>query len=265
MIPTTNDWLNSLEVTAGNENSGDRKTDKPQDMSLDYLIDLLNEGYDRVTWVGSDRDKQANEICQRYDSNNTTWSLEAFINVNAGYLKGIKVTAAMSKEDYDEADWNKLVSSPGSSLKYAQQHGFTDLPKEIIDSIASDDLTAYRFVSRFLKVNQTDTIPQPIVDTTLSDADSIAYLYDIYRDNPNLPVEYKEMSIGIDDETEDGRKYRSHFFNNQEGTKFTRDNSKIPYEAPIFAHSHVGCQCFLAVWKSKDPSDVVFVDANGRF
>lgn len=263
MIPTTKNWLNGLNVTAvGNENSGNHN-DKPQDMSLDTLIRLLNEGYDRVTWIGSKRDKEENEICERYDSNRTTWSLEAFINVNAGYLKGIKVTAAMSKEDYDEADWNKLVSSPGRSLKYAQQQGFTDLPQEIIDSIASDDLTAYRFVNRFLKVNQTDTIPQPIVDATLSDADSIAYLYDRYSDNPNLPVEYKEMSRGIDEETEDGRKYRSHTFNNQRGTQFTRSDSNIPFDAPIFAHSHVGCQCGILVWKSTDPDDCIFLDANG--
>lgn len=259
MIPTTNNWLNGLSVTAkGNENSGNRNP-KTQDMSLDALLKLLNEGYDRVTWVGSDRDKAENEICQRYDTNKTTWSLEAFINVNASYLSGIKITAAMSKEDYDEEDWQALVSSPGKALKYAEQHGFQDLPQEIIDSVASDGLTAYRFVNRFLKVNQTDNIPQPIIQATLSDADSIAYLYDIYRENPNLPEEYAEMSRGIEDENGG----RSHYFSNQKGTNFDKSNTNIPFDAPIYAHSHVGCQCGLLVWKSTNPDDCVFIDANG--
>lgn len=259
MIPTTNDWLNTIQVLAkGNSNSGNRQP-KPQDMSLDTLIRLLNEGYDRVTWVGSDRDKEENEICKKYDDNQTTWSLEAFINVNASVISGIKVVATKSREDYSDSDWSKLVSNPGRALKYAQEHNFEDLPQEIIDSIATDDLTSYRFVNRFLKVNTTDAVPEPIVQKTLSDADSITYLYDIYKDNPNLPIDYKEMSRGINNE--DGS--RSHYFNNQKGTTFDRNNTNIPFDAPIFSHSHVGCQCYLKVWKSTDPDDCVFVDANG--
>lgn len=258
MIPTTNDWLNGLKVTAkGNENSGNYNP-KPQDMSLDALVKLLNEGYDRVTWVGSARDKAENEICQKYDTNKTTWSLEAFINVNAEYLKGIKVTAAMTKEDYDEDDWNDLVSSPGRALKYAQEHNFEDLPQEIIDSVASDSLSSYRFVNRFLKVNQTDTIPQPIVDSAMSDADQIDYLYDIYKEQPNFPVTYREMYEGKGD-----REREVHYHNNQKGTQFDRSNTNIPFDAPIFSHSHVGCQCGLLVWKSTNPDDCVFIDANG--
>ena len=260
MIPTTKNWLNGLNVTAvGNENSGDRKTVKPQDMSLDTLIMLLNEGYDRVTWIGSDRDKAENEICQRYDSNQTTWSLEAFINVNADYLGGIQKTAALSKEDYSIDEWQELLTSPGRALKYAQQHNFQDLPQEVIDSIAEDGLSSYRFVNRFLKVNQTDPIPQSIVDATLSDEDQLDYLYEIYKDQPNFPDTYRDMYEGVARD----RQREVHYHNNQKGTKFDKSNAKIPFDAPIFSHSHVGCQCYLKVWKSTDPDDCVFVDANG--
>lgn len=256
MIPTTNDWLRGLEVTAaGNENSGNHNP-KPQDMSLDALVRLLNEGYDRVTWVGSDRDKEANEICQRYDTNKTTWTLEAFINVNAEYLKGIRITAAMSKEDYDEKDWDKIVSSPGRALTYAQEHNFQDLPQEIIDSIATDGVVSYRFVNRFLKVNQTDEIPQPIVDSSMSQVTETYYIYDIYNDQPNLPVAYKELYEGVSD---GGKGHKTR----QKGTSFDRSNTNVPFDAPIYAHSHVGCQCGLLVWKSTNPEDCVFIDANG--
>ena len=90
MITTTNDWLQTLSVIAGNENSGNHSTKLPDD-SLDYLIELLNKGYDRVTWVGSARDKAENEICQRYDSNQTTWSLKSFLNI-AGSFKSLSIT-----------------------------------------------------------------------------------------------------------------------------------------------------------------------------
>lgn len=265
MIPTTSDWLNSIKVeAAGNENSGNHNT-KSQDMSLDALIALLNEGYDRVTWVGSDRDKAENEICQKYDANKTTWSLEAFINVSASLDSGIKVVATMSKEDYSEEDWNKIISSPGKSLKYAEQNNFENLPLDIIDSIASDSIVSYRFVNRFLKRNTTDDIPEQIVRATLGDANEVMYLADIYGDQPNCPVEYKKMT-GITTKKVDGVETEvgeGHFLNNQRGTQYERSNTNIPFDAPIYAHSHVGCQCMLMVWKSNSPEDVVFIDANG--
>lgn len=259
MIPTTKNWLNGLKVTAaGNENSGNHNP-KPNDMSLDTLLMLLNEGYDRVTWIGSDRDKASNEICQKYDTNQTTWSLEAFINVNASYIGGMTKNAIMGKEDYSDEDWQNLVLSPGRALKYAQEHNFEDLPQEIIDSIAEDGLTSYRFVTRFLKVNQTDPVPETIVESTLSDEDQIDYLYDIYGEQPNFPSTYRDMYEG----TNRDRKREVHYHNNQKGTHFERSNANIPFDAPIFSHSHVGCQCYLKVWKSTDPNDCVFVDANG--
>lgn len=254
MIPTTNDWLNGLEVTAGNENSGNRNPKSP-DLSLDYLIDLLNEGYDRVTWVGSDRDKQANEICQRYDEAQTTWTLESFLNLHSASLSDMIQITGKEKGEYSEEQWEDIISNPSKSLKFARENNFADLPLEIIESIASDLDVSQRFVNQFLNRNDVDKIPQQIVDTTLSDPASMHYIVENFEGQSNVPEEYKDMTRGMSAPTQLVDK----------GHTFSSGDAVLPFGAPIFSHSHVGCQCFLAVWKSKDPSDVVFVDANGRF
>ena len=252
MITTTNDWLQTLSVIAGNENSGNHSPKLPDD-SLDYLIELLNQGYDRVTWVGSARDKAENEICQRYDSNQTTWSLKSFLNI-AGSFKSLSITKqAKSKDEYTEQQWMDIITDPSRALKFARENNFQNLDEDIIDAISKDDIVSNRFVNQFLKVKRTDSIPQAIVNATLNDADAVYYLADIYSENQNLPVEYKEMTKGmqVGEEAVYG--------------PYTSSDANIPYNAPIYSHSHVECKCFLKVWKSTDPSDVVYVDAHGRF
>lgn len=248
MMQTNSDWLLGIKKESANYNP------KSPDSSLNYLIDLLNDGYDRVTWVGSDRDKEANEICKKYDDAETTWTLESFLNIHSGFLSMNIKKESRTRDEYSDAEWERVISNPSYSLKFARENNFLNLPVDIIDSIASDLDVSQRFVNQFLSKNQTDPIPQPIVDTTLSDPEAMAYIVDVYGEQPNIPADYHQMTQGMGDKTKVVNKHT-----------FSSGDANIPFNAPIFSHSHVGCQCFLAVWKSTNPEDVVFVDANGRF
>lgn len=258
-METNAQWLNRalenivpLEVVGkGNANSGNRNPKDP-DQSFDVLMDLLNKGYDRVQWVLSHRDKEPGEICTVMDQMNTTWDLRSFLNITAKLKDGINITAA-------EGDWDSMsdeerlevINTAQSAYDYAKQHNFDNLPKDVVDTIAEDVDWADRFITQFLKRETVADVPTEIVNAVAANGDLAAYLNDLYGDQDNFPKMLKEISQGAGG------------FVREVGKEYGMGESGLHHRAPIFEHSHVGCKCYLAVFKSDNPSDVVFVSAEG--
>lgn len=262
---STDIWLNSL-IT--------KKADSfvLPDQSITILLDLYNQGYDRVEWKGSDRciaDADTEEICRRYNDAHTTWTLRDFLCITSGYSVGIPKTAA--KYDYYTTEWDMLredqkqdiLKTPTNSFRYACAMDYVNLPDEVYNSIARNGNISGNFIYRWLKEKLTDNIPQVIVDSAVADPDGnswVYYIIDNFRSEHNLPHEFdKFLSGGTSENTHKDR---------TEGHTYTEEDSDLPDffgagRAPIYSHSHVGCKCFLKVYKSTDPSDMVIVNVNG--
>ena len=142
-----------IERTAKNPNL-------EKDATFDKLLELLNEGYDMVEWVGSDRDKSNDrkdgklEICEDLDNQRTTWRIVDFLAIS---------------------------------------------------------------------------------------------------DNPNIQADV----IAV--ENEKGEPVQRMVFTK----KYDGSQSYLQHDAPLYEHSHVGCSCRLACYKSTDPGDIIFVSRSG--
>lgn len=252
-------WLNEiiikgyhLGIIAENHNP------KVPDNSLAQLVELLEQGYDRVEWMGSDRDKESGEICQHYDSNRTTWDLASFLNIakESSENSDINIIAA-SFDEMSEEEKLKIVSNPASAYRYAKKNRFQDIPLEITDVIAEDVGWTEAFINGFLNNNIDDEIPAKMISTIIqnltTEADFIAHILHYFGTQDNVPERFRN-ALG-DSSSADSMI--------QENPSNIGDPN-LMHNAPIYEHSHVGCNCFLAVYKSDDPSDVVFVGKGGR-
>lgn len=259
----TEQWLNSfITKQAGNS--------VQDDMTLPILVDLYNQGYDRVEWVGSDRciaEDDTDEICHRYDSDKTTWTLRDFLCITSGFNFGIPKKAY--KRTWLEKDWSMLTDeqkadvlrTPTNAFNYACSLDYTNIPEEVIEAVAQSTWASGNLVYRWLKNNAKGPIPQPLVDAAVNEigsgpkSDWVYYISENFRNNPNLPHEFDMFLKGED--TENTYKEKA------EGHKYTISDTHVPFDAPMYSHSHVGCKCFLRVYKSTDPADQVLIDATG--
>ena len=114
----TEQWLNSfITKQAGNS--------VQDDMTLPILVDLYNQGYDRVEWVGSDRciaEDDTDEICHRYDSDKTTWTLRDFLCITSGFNFGIPKKAY--KRTWLEKDWSTLTDEQKADVLRTPTNAF---------------------------------------------------------------------------------------------------------------------------------------------
>lgn len=246
-----------LGVIAGGPTSGNHNPKLP-DNSLAYLMELLEQGYDRVEWVGSDRDKEEGEICEYYDSHRTTWDLASFLNMHKESSKrnDIEITAAQLYEDMSDDDKLKVLNSPLSAYKYAKSQKFKNVPLEVVDVISEDVGWTEAYINGFLNNNKTEEVPSTLVDTILSnlttEVDFVGHILHYFGYQDNTPMRFFD-AIG-DSKTVDSLI--------EEKPKFIGEPN-LDHDAPIYSHSHVQCGCMLYCYRSDNPSDGVFVGTQG--
>lgn len=236
---------NQIELQAANYNS------KQPDNTLPILMELLEQGYDMVSWVKTDGEPDC-ELCNFYNNHKTTWRLSEFLGLTRASLeKGIQITAADTPvwEELEDSDKLAILRTPASAYKYAKKLGFKNIPEDVIEEISKDLTVSEYFVEGFLDSNETDKLNSLIVDIVGEDA---AFVDRLFRDKgkqSNYPQELKFRGMTEEEVAlEDQKNFNA---------------SLLKHNAPLFEHSHVGCLCQLMVWKSKNPSDVVYVDAAG--
>lgn len=237
---------NKIELQAANHNP------KEKDNTFYILLDLFDKGYDMVSWVVTDHETKC-ELCTFYNNHKTTWRLSEFLGLTrqATINSDITITAAYGAwEELDDSDKLKILRTPNTAYSYAKSLDFDRVPEQVIEEISKNETLSEYFLERFLSVNEVDTVPQSIIDAVGSDAPFVDRLFRELGNQSNFPKDLKfrgmtEEEIALEDQK-------------------NWNSTALRYEAPLFEHSHPGCKCQLMVWKSDNPSDVVFVDATGR-
>lgn len=224
-----------------------------QDNTFPVLLELLEQGYDMVSWVTTDHEP-ACELCQYYNNHKTTWRLSEFLGLTRASLeRGIHIIAApLAWEELDDSDKLSILRTPMSAYKYAKSLGFKNIPSEVIEEISRDLIVSEYFTEGFLDINteKDDKLPDSIVNTIANDASFVERLARDKEKQPNFPKDLKQFR---------GRTKEEVALEDQKNFNATL----LRYNAPLFEHSHCNCACQLMVWKSKDPSNVVYVDAAG--
>ena len=237
---------NQIELQAANHNP------KQQDNSFYVLLDLLEKGYDMVSWVRTD-DEPACDLCKFYNDHKTTWRLPEFLGLtrSASLDKGILITAAIegSWEELDDSDRIAVLRTPLSAYTYAKGLGFVSVPEEVVEEISKDLTVSEYFLEGLLESSETEKVPAKIIDTVGGDASFIDRLNRNLGGQRNYPDQLKfrgatEEEVALED---------------QKGWNTTL----LRYDSPLYEHAHINCKCQLMVWKSDNPSDVVYVDARG--
>lgn len=238
---------NQIELQAANHNP------KAQDNTFYVLLDLYEKGYDMVTWLVTDHEAKC-KLCQFYDSHQTTWRLSEFLGLTrtAEQDNDIEKVAAADKPwiDLDDSEKLDVLRTPITAYNYAKRLGFQDVPDEVIEEIAKNLNVSEYYVSDVLDSSEVDSIPNKIVDRVGYDASFVDRIFRDYGGQTNFPEELK-FKGGTEEEValEDQKNWNS---------------TLLKYEAPLFEHTHPGCKCQLMVWKSSNPSDIVYVDASGK-
>ena len=237
---------NQIELQAANHNP------KQQDNSFYVLLDLLEKGYDMVSWVRTD-DEPACDLCKFYNDHKTTWRLSEFLGLtrSASLDKGILITAAIEGpwEELDDSDRIAVLRTPLSAYTYAKGLGFVSVPEEVVEEISKDLTVSEYFLEGLLESSETEKVPAKIIDTVGGDAPFIDRLNRNLGGQRNYPEQLKfrgatEEEVALED---------------QKGWNTTL----LRYDSPLYEHAHINCKCQLMVWKSDNPSDVVYVDARG--
>lgn len=252
---------NQIELQAANRNP------KAQDNTFYVLLDLYEKGYDMVTWVRTDGEPDC-KLCQFYDSHQTTWRLSEFLGLTrtAEQDNDIEKVAAADKPwvDLDDSEKLDVLRTPITAYNYAKRLGFQDVPSEVVEEIAKDLTVSEYYVSKFLEEYETGDIPKKIVDTVGYDASFVDRIQRDYQNQDSYPKELKfrgatkeEVAL-MDQEGWNNTLLERHKWVDEQG------NTILRHEAPLFEHSHINCKCQLMVWKSSNPSDVVYVDASGK-
>lgn len=237
---------NQIELQAANYNS------KQPDNTLPILMELLEQGYDMVSWVKTDGEPDC-ELCNFYNNHKTTWRLSEFLGLTRASLeKGIQIIAADTPvwEELEDSDKLAILRTPMSAYKYAKSLGFKNIPEEVVEEVSKDLTVSEYFTEGFLDSNEIDKLPNSIVDTIAEDASFVERLARDKEKQPNFPEDLKQFKGRTEEEIalEDQKNFNA---------------TLLRYNAPLFEHSHCNCACQLMVWKSDNPSDIVYVDAAG--
>lgn len=236
---------NQISLQAANYNS------KLPDSTFPVLMELLEQGYDMVSWVVTDHEP-ACKLCRYYNDHKTTWRLSEFLGLTRASLeRGIHIIAApLAWEELDDSDKLSILRTPMSAYKYAKSLGFKNIPEEVVEEISKDLTVSEYFTEGFLDSNETDKLPNSIVDTIAEDASFVERLARDKEKQPNFPEDLKQFKGRTEEEIalEDQKNFNA---------------TLLRYNAPLFEHSHCNCACQLMVWKSDNPSDIVYVDAAG--
>ena len=236
-----------IERNAANYNA------KNRDNTFDTLMELYEKGYDMVTWVVTDHEAKC-DLCKFYGSHQTTWRLAEFLNLDkfASYRADITITAAIYEpwNELDDSDKLAILRTPQTAYNYAKHLGYVDVPEEVIEKISENETVSEYFLEGFLSTTEEYTVPLTIIDAVGGDAPFVDRLFRELGGQKNYPEQLKfrgmtEKEVALMDQED---------FN----------ISRLKHNAPLFEHSHVGCKCQLLVWKSYDPTEVVYVDAAGK-
>lgn len=254
-------WLDKVAVQQHQIERKARKgdfEDKADDESFYTLLDLYEKGYDRVTWVATDDEKTC-KLCNFYSDHETTWRLHDFLHLakTSSYRSELSITAARPVPsgpwaDLDDSDKLWVLRTPNTAYNYVlRTDNFTDVPEDVLKKISESVLVSEIFAEVFMESEDTEELPKIIIDTIARDATWVDWFHRNYKNKGNFP---KQLVFKGMDESED-----ASYIN--EVRPLDYNTSLLQHEAPIFEHSHVGCRCQLKVWKSDNPSDVVYVDA----
>lgn len=249
-------WLDEAAVQQHRIERKARKgnfEDKEDDESFYTLLDLYEKGYDMVTWIVTDHEARC-ELCKFYDSHQTTWRLSEFLGLTrvASQNNLIHIIAAPNKPWVELEDSEKLqvLRTPITAYNYAKRMGYINIPEEVAEEISKDLTVAEYFTEGFLDSNETDKLPNSIVNAIANDASFVERLARDKEKQPNFPEDLKQFKGRTEEEIalEDQKNFNA---------------TLLRYNAPLFEHSHCNCACQLMVWKSDNPSDIVYVDAAG--
>lgn len=225
---------------------------KDKDYSFEVLKDLYDKGYDYVTWIRTNHEAKC-ALCQFYDTHETTWRLADFLGLArlASEESDIMITAAVwgPWEELDDSEKLSVLRTPKTAYNYAVRMGILNMPEEVLEKIVEDDYTVRSYIQDFLNITDTEPVPKIIIDEVGGDGYFVDKLYRAYSNQDNYPEELKFRGMTeVEVSKRDQRYYNTTY---------------LIHNAPLYEHSHVGCKCQLMVWKSKDPEDIVFVDASG--
>lgn len=257
-------WLDKVAVQQYQIERKARKGNfdpKIKDDTFYVLLDLYEKGYDMVTWIVTDHEAKC-ELCKFYDSHQTTWKLSEFLGLTrtAEQSNLMYITAAPNKPwvELDDSEKLEVLRTPITAYNYAKRIGYINTPEEVLEELSKDLVMAEYFLDGFLETTETETVPKIIVDRVAYDAPYVERTFRELGGQDNFPSQLKFKGMTEEEVAlEDQKNWNDTLL------KERVDTSGAKSYTPLYDHSHVGCKCQLMVWKSYEPTDMVYVDASG--